>query len=81
MTKGKTGMAQNDFCGQRIQLHNELISTDCQKLYINRPLAKVPFARGGKREKVKESSSLSLLPFNFFPDFCQKSTTKQPDAL
>jgi hypothetical protein len=53
MTKGRTGMAQNDFCGQRIQLHEKLISTDSQKIYINRPLAKVPFARGGKRQKVK----------------------------
>src|SRR5689334_7771727 len=35
MTKDRTGMTQNDFCGQRIQLHDKLILTDCQKIYIN----------------------------------------------
>ena len=43
---------------------------------VNRPLAKETFAllrEKGKDQRVKESSSLSPLPFNLSPDFCKKS--------
>ncbi|AUB43487.1 hypothetical protein COO91_09668 (plasmid) [Nostoc flagelliforme CCNUN1] len=44
--------------------------------FIKRPLAKVLFARGGKREKVKgEGENTKPFPLSPspFPDFCKKS--------
>jgi hypothetical protein len=63
MTKGKTGMAQNDFCGQRIQLHKDLISTDSLLKFTSIDLLqKGLLQEEGKGERVKESSSLSPFP-------------------